>query len=78
MCDCSNRSWYGKGHDSACPDNPETVRRVNAAFEILEKLHEWYAASDTGPYRGSLIFEDDRTFQEHVADALGAELDSHV
>jgi len=45
--------------------NPEHAK------QILEALAEWYESGDSGPMRGSLLFEDDRTLYEHIQAALG-------
>lgn len=47
---------------------------MTTASKVLDKLHEWYAATDNGPNAGALLFEDDRTLREHIAEAIGAEL----
>jgi hypothetical protein len=43
--------------------------------EFLKVLKDWYAQSwGSGPSSGSLLFEDDRTFKEHL-DTLAARYD---
>jgi len=40
------------------------------ALEILTRLAEWYREGEVGPQAGSLLFEDERTLQEHIEAAL--------
>jgi len=37
-------------------------------LEIVEKLDEWYTHTNDGdgPNGGALLFDDDKTFREHV------------
>ena len=40
------------------------------AEEILKALADWFAAGATGPTAHSQILDDDRSLQQHIADAL--------
>lgn len=66
-------------HAWDCPQNPmrdelaaELAPEPDApgARAILEVIAAWYDQSESGPYAGSLLFEDDRTLKQHIAAEL--------